>query len=236
METINKKNNQLTFKVEMGESLANAIRRYVNQIPTIAIDEVEIHKNDSPLYDEIVAHRMGLIPFKMKKGKGVHELKLKVKKQGYVYSESLEGDLKVVYEKIPITYLNEGQEIKINATTKIGTGKEHSKFIPGMITYRNFFKIKANNDCPKEIAELCPKNIFKVESDKISVQNEDACDFCEACTDYCKKNKKPEPTITQSNELLIKIESWGQISTEEIFKQSIELLKKDLAEVPKLLK
>ena len=236
MKIVNKKDNELIFRAEMTESLANAIRRYVNQIPTIAIDEVEISKNDSPLYDEIVAHRLGLIPLKMKKGKGVHELALKTKKKGYVYSEDLEGDIKVVYNKIPITYLNEGQEVKLTATTKLGTGTEHSKFSPGIITYRNFFKVKVGSDCPKEVAEVCPKNVFADSNGKISVKDEDACDFCEACTDYCKKNKKAEPQITQSDELLLKIESWGQLEAEEMFKQAIELLKKDLEEVPKALK
>ena len=67
MKIINKKNNQMTFSAEIDESLANAIRRYVDQIPILAIDEVEISKNDSPLYDETVAHRIGLIPLKMEK-------------------------------------------------------------------------------------------------------------------------------------------------------------------------
>ena len=52
MKIIDKKDNQITFSAEVDESLANAVRRYVDQIPILAIDEVEISKNDSPLYDE----------------------------------------------------------------------------------------------------------------------------------------------------------------------------------------
>jgi len=67
MDKIEKKENKIIFKAEIEESLANAIRRYLNQIPILAIDEVEIIKNGSALYDEVVAHRLGLIPLKMDK-------------------------------------------------------------------------------------------------------------------------------------------------------------------------
>ena len=67
MELINKKDNQIIFTAKVEESIANAIRRFVNEIPIMAIDEIEIFRNDSPLYDETISHRMGLIPLKMNK-------------------------------------------------------------------------------------------------------------------------------------------------------------------------
>jgi len=85
METIVKKNDKLIFSAEISNSLANALRRYVQRIPISAIDEMEISKNDSALYDETIAHRVGLIPLKGKKQKGI--VKLKAKKEGYVYSQ-----------------------------------------------------------------------------------------------------------------------------------------------------
>jgi DNA-directed RNA polymerase subunit D len=64
MENISKSDGKYVFKAKIDESLINSIRRYVGQIQIAAIDEVEISKNDSPLYDETIAHRMGLIPLK----------------------------------------------------------------------------------------------------------------------------------------------------------------------------
>ena len=62
IKLINKSNEKISLKTDMQISMANAIRRSVNYIPILAIDSLEITKNDSALYDEIIAHRVGLVP------------------------------------------------------------------------------------------------------------------------------------------------------------------------------
>lgn len=234
MEIINKKNNQITFSVELDESLANAIRRYVNQIPTLAIDEVEISKNDSPLYDETIAHRLGLIPLKTEKAseKGEEKLTLVTNKEGVVYSGDMKGKIKPVYDNMPVTILKKGQGIELVATAKAGIGSEHSKFSPGFIFYRNAINVKIDKDCPKEVVNSCPKGILKADG-KVSVVNEAECDMCEACVDMCKKLGKNSIELIPTKELAITIESFGQISEEDIFKKAIGVLKNDLKEVAK---
>ena len=239
MKITNKKNNHIEFTFTADESLANVIRRYINEISIIAIDEVEISRNDSPLYDETIAHRMGLIPLKMEKNikkSGEEELQLKVKKEGAVESGELQGKVKVVFDKIPLTFLNKGQELEIVAKTKFGRGSEHAKFSPGLMFYRNIFDIKIDKDCPQGVVDVCPKKILKFENGKVSVDDNLKCDMCDACVEFCNKQNKDSIKISSSSDLLVTLESFGQLPVEEIFSKSIEALQADLGEFSKLLK
>jgi len=235
MKLINKKENELVFSVEIEESLANAIRRSLNQIPIFAINEVEISKNDSPLYDETVAHRLGLIPLKIEdklNEKKEYSLKLDTKKEGFVYSEELKGPLKVVYDKIPITLLHKGQELKLVAKAKVGKGNEHSKFAPGLMFYRNVSEIIINKEFRADIEKVCPNNEIKEKGDKIIISDNLYVEICDVCEGICKeKGKRAETKI--SKDLIITLESFGQLEAKEIFKKGIETLKKDVLEASK---
>ncbi len=236
MKIISKKDKQITFIAEIDESLANAVRRYLYHIPIIAVDEIEISKNDSPLYDETIAHRIGLVPLKMDKlisEKTSVKLKLKAKKEGMVYSGELTGGVKVIYDKIPITSLKKGQELEIIAAAKVGKGDKHSKFSPGLMFYRNVAEIKIDKDCPQEVINVCPQNILGMKNGKIIVEDDYRCDMCEACVELCKKQRKDSIKLIPTKELVITLESFGQLTVEEMFKKSIEILKKDLAKVSK---
>jgi DNA-directed RNA polymerase subunit D len=239
MKIIEKSKEKLIFSAEIDEETMNALRRYANQIPVLAIDEVEISMNDSPLYDETIAHRLGLIPIKAKgviNEKTTATLKLSSKKGGYVYSGEIQGDAEIIYKDMPITILKEDQEIKIKAIAKAGKGETHSKFSPGMIFYRNIFDVKIDKDCPLNIAEVCPQKIIKIKDNRLFVENEIKCDGCELCLEKCEKKEKDLIKITPEKELLITIESFGQLDSSDILKKSMDFLRKDLDEVSKKLK
>ena len=233
MEKISSKENKIFFRTEISDTLSNAIRRYVNEIPVLAIDEVEISRNDSPLYDETIAHRMGLIPLKQNKKKA--KLSLNVKKGGMVYSGELKGDVDVIYDKIPITLLNDGQELKIDAEANMGVGSEHAKFSPGFISYRNVIEISVENNLAEKIKNTLPLIELKQKGNKTLVidnKEKEIYDFVEGMAE--KEGKEIE--ISDTKDVVISVESFGQIKPEEIFKKAIEILKKDLEEVSKKLK
>ncbi len=233
METIKQDKNKLVFKAEIEESLANAIRRYVYQIPIIAVDEVEISKNDSPLYDETIAHRIGLIPLKQNKKEGT--LKLKSNKEGFVYSGEMTGDVKVIYDKIPITLLNKGQEIEIVARTRAGKGTEHSKFTPGLFVYRNVIEINVDKDVAEKIKQIIPDVEINVKGNKAVIIDDKEREILDVCEGIAEKEGK-DAEIKTKEELIFNIESFGQIEAKDIFVKSIEALKKDLGDFAKKIK
>src|SRR3989344_5359742 len=96
---------KLILRLPANEALANAVRRSVSEVPILAIDEVEVYKNDSALYDEVLALRLGLVPLKTEKSMNSKtKIDLKLSKTGpcTVYSSDLQGDAEIVFGKIPI--------------------------------------------------------------------------------------------------------------------------------------
>ena len=234
MKVIEKTKDQLVFSAEIDESLANAIRRYISQIPVIAIDELEISRNDSPLYDETIAHRVGLIPLKMVKTAEKGKLKLSVKRDGTVYSGDITGNPEIVYKTIPITTLDRGQELEFTATVKFGTGSEHAKFSPGLMFYRDSLEITIDKEFLGDIRKILPDVEIKEKGNKRTIidnKKKEITDVCEGIVN--KKKKKAE--VVSGKDLIILLESFGQMEAKEIFNGSIDALRKDLNSVGKAI-
>jgi len=151
-----------------------------------------------------------------------------------VYSKEFKGDIKPVFDDIPITYLNKDQELEIEAFVKIGKGVEHAKFSPGTMFYRNVVEVTVDKEFKEKIKNLYPKNEIKEKGGKIIVvdnQKTEVSDVCERISG--ESGKKSE--IEQKDELVITVESFGQMTPEEMFKASISELEKDLGEISKKL-
>ena len=231
MVVIDKSPNKLVLRIPANESLSNAIRRSVSEVPTLAIEDVEIFKNDSVLYDEVLSHRLGLVPLKTEKTMSSKtKVDFKLSKTGpcTVYASDLSGSADVVYDKMPITVLGEGHKLELVATAILGKGKDHAKFIPGLCYYRHILSVKSAPEIDAIVSKS--KGLIKAEK-KGSAW---LCDLTD--TEIEKINKINSESVSDSDELLFVIESYGNMPAQDIFANAIESLEDNLKEFEKALK
>ena len=232
METISNTPEQLVLKMPANESLANAIRRSVAEVPTLAIEDVEIMKNDSALYDEVLAHRLGLVALKTEKGMSDKtSVTMKLSKTGpvTVYAGDLEGSSEAIYGKTPLTLINENQKVELVVTAILGKGTDHAKHIPGICYYRHMLEIKSTPEIDT-IIQKAKTHLFKPQKSG-SVW---LCDLGDVEVNEIKKFDKD--AVKTSNELLFIIESYGTLAAKDIFLQAVKALEANLDQVNKAFK
>lgn len=240
------KNGKLTFVVrDTNHAFVNTLRRIATEeVPVMAVEDVEFRKNSSALYDEIIAHRIGLVPLKSDlkmysrpeecscNGKGCAkcQLKLTLKASGpkTVYASDIKSpDPKIVpvYPEMPIVKLLKGQELEAEMTAVLGKGEEHAKWSPGLVYYKDypFIKITTAGESCLACIEVCPKSIFAEKDGKLFVQQEKLmeCHWCNACADVSNNNVNVE---SNKKDFIVYVESWGQLSPVELMQRSVEVL------------
>jgi len=222
-------------------SYANTLRRLIiNRVPTLAMEDIEIKSNNSVLYDEVLAHRLGLIPLTTDlssynhksncncKGEGCAQcevkLTLKASGPGIVKASSIKSQdpkIKPVYSETPIVSLQKDQDIELVATAVIGTGKEHSKWSPGhaWFTYKPNIKINDKSKKFEEVKDLYPPQIFN--NGKIDKNLINTPELIDACEGVCDEVLKVEYDDTS---FIFHLESWGNLSPNEIVTTAINTL------------
>ncbi|MEM3402301.1 MAG: DNA-directed RNA polymerase subunit D [Candidatus Hadarchaeales archaeon] len=238
-------------------AFANALRRaMMREVPVMAVDEVEFKKNDSAMYDEIIAHRLAMIPLttplkgyvlpeecKCKERrcpKCSVELRLKAEGPETVVSGSLktsDPEVKPVSGSIPIVKLLEGQRLELTAVARLGFGKVHAKWEPGIITYKYVpvveIDVKKCDACGRCV-EVCPKHVLRKGEEKIVVENLYSCSLCKSCVESC-----PKEAISVSGDptrFIFFIESSGTLPPEEIVLRAAEALKGKFEDFAKAVK
>lgn len=140
---ISEKENRLSFTAkDVPLPLANAIRRYsMNHVPVMAIDKITIYENSSPIFDEYIAHRLGMLPIKTPKNLPASaevSFVLDAQGPGVVYAEDLKSSdagITVAQPRIPIITLIEGQSVRLEGKAILGIGRRHAKFQAGLAFY-----------------------------------------------------------------------------------------------------
>ncbi|MEM1539488.1 MAG: DNA-directed RNA polymerase subunit D [Candidatus Bathyarchaeia archaeon] len=239
----------------------NALRRNViAEVPCMAIDEVVIIENSSVLHDEIIAHRLGLIPLKTdldsynlpekcpcRSEFGCNLCRVtftldREAKEGTmtVYSGELVSEnpnVGPVSDKIPIIKLAKGQRLRLEAYARLGRGKDHAKWQPVSVSaykYLPQLKIDANkcNGCGKCV-EICPKKVFAKSGGRIEIHDMLACTLCQDCVDACPQKPPAIEVGWEKNAFIFNLESTGTLPPERILMEAVKILDEQLEEFAK---
>ncbi|TXT61998.1 MAG: DNA-directed RNA polymerase subunit D [Promethearchaeota archaeon] len=200
LEIIEQTDQTLQFIVkDISIEMVNALRRImVGWVPSMAVDEVIILKNDSPLYDEILAHRIGLIPFTtdldaynlpedcecggfgcpLCQVSTTCEVMNDSKNNLVIYSGDLKtNDPKIVpvNPNIPIVKIGSGESLIFEAYAVLGRPNEHVKWQSVSNAFYRYLPIiefdssKCKN-CPDKciVSRMCPENLYEYTDGKKS--------------------------------------------------------------------
>lgn len=243
IKTLSKTKDKLSFLVKgIDQAYANTLRRLMmSEVPTMAIEEVEFKKNSSILYDEIIAHRLGLVPLKTDlksmDDKSEIQFTLKAKGPGYVYASDLkskDAKCKPVFSKTPIAKLLDKQELQLIATAKLGKGKNHVKWSPGTVHFVQEPTITINNKSPKlaTFKDKYPPQVFdkKGQLDKKAIVDKNLVDACEGVCDEVLK-----VDYSDSN-FIFYVETWGQLDCKTMVIAATKVFNDQLMEFTKLMK
>ena len=252
IRVLNKTDSELKFLLEdSNPQFANALRRImISEIPILAIDTVDFSLNGSVLYNEVIAHRLGLIPltfdpknfhFKSEHEDGktcsMCEVVFALNKKGptMVYSKDLKSsnpEVKPFYDDILIDELFEDQKLKLEAAASLGIAKNHARYQAALAFYRYFpvAKLKGKLDNAEEAVKVCPKNALKINGEKVDVTLD--CDMCRECMKVAKPKGLLE--ITGDNtKFLFNVESVSALKSEDIVFTSVSILKEKVKDFGK---
>ncbi len=244
--------------------LMNALRRIaLAEVPAMAIDEVVMIENSSILQDEMIAHRLGLVPLKTdlddyslpedcecksEFGCGQCRVTLTLNAESFdgtrtVYSGELVSESQTVMpvtEKVPLIKLAKGQKLKLEAYARLGKGKVHAKWQPVCVcAYKYYPKIETPEgkceDCQK-CADICPKKVLAMKGEKVDVRDLLACNLCMDCVEACPRKEEGIKVEWEKNAFIMNLESTGALPPERVLQEATKILDKQLNEFEEQLK
>ncbi|PIN98683.1 MAG: DNA-directed RNA polymerase subunit D [Candidatus Diapherotrites archaeon CG10_big_fil_rev_8_21_14_0_10_31_34] len=144
IKQIKKGDRKIKFQLKgTNPAFVNGIRRAIQtNVKSFAVDSINIYENTSVMFNEMLSHRMGMLPIQgdPKTYKTKDKVTLMIEKEGpcTVYSKdvrSTDPKIEVVDKKIPILKLGKGQKLKAEMDAVVDSGKTHTKWISGVLSY-----------------------------------------------------------------------------------------------------
>ena len=268
IKVLEAKDESMRFLLEdTAPAFANALRRVLlSDVPKMAIEDVEFHlgpiraedgkeyESVSPLFDEMIAHRLGLVPVPTDlalynpretcpscHGEGCPNCtiiySLNKRGPGTVTSGDLEpiGDAKLRPRdpNIPIVKLGEGQAMLIYATAVLGSGKDHAKWQPTHgVGYRYDPILKAGNKSLDALDPAVPYCTSHMESSSGEEQTVELPADCKVCRRFIEQYKVESVKVgSDPTRIVMSFETDGSLSSKDVLVAGLDILGKRFADL-----
>ncbi len=236
------------------QPFTNALRRsMIGEVPTLAIDEVRIYDNTSALFDEMLAHRLGLIPIRTDldcyvpqdrcscEGAGCDRCSvmytLSVEGPGIVYSRDLipqDPRAAPAVEGIPIVKLAKDQKVVLEARAILNKGRVHAKWQPTTTCgYKNYPVIDVSEKCDAcgRCVDECPRGILVIKGGRVAVSEGrvEECSLCRLCERACLNTGIGEESAitiqSEESRYIFVVEGDGSLPVHAILEEALKYLK-----------
>ena len=252
---------------ETEPAFINSLRRVlIADVPKMAIEDVEFHlgpiraedgkeyESIAPLFDEMIAHRLGLVPIPTDlgiynrredcpscHGEGCPNCTIiySLNKRGpsLVTSADMEpiGDTKLrpKDQGIPIVQLAEGQAILIYATAQLGTGKEHAKWqATHGVGYAYYPVVRAGSkmvDVADPSVPFCSAHMLTTSLEEETVELSDDCTMCGKFREAFKVDSVK--VASDPTRFILQFETDGSIAAKDVLVKALDILRERFADL-----
>lgn len=238
-------------------AVLNSVRRVImSEVATVAIERVLIANNTSPIPDEVLAHRLGLVPLFVnpKKLKMLSDhsdldernhLKFHLKVDAREKTTVLSNDIKwipvgsqaedlgpVLLEKdIILVKLAPGQQLDMELIATKGIGQEHAKWNPSSCAmYKHLLRItlKKNlkGDEARKVQEFFSPGVIGIDSRGVAVVLNPR--LCNQSPEYLRGSEVADFVEIQRlpEQFNFRIETTGYYPPADLFVEALQVLRR----------
>ena len=213
-------------------STANALRRtLLSDLQAFAIEEVDFLQNTSPMFNEYIASRLGLIPFTYEESVAADaKITLSLNAEGpcMVYSRDLKSSddkIRPFNENVPIMKLAAGQKLSFDATAVKGTAKQHAKFQCALASYAAVPELKKKGSASWDsVLKNMPSELVSKDGKIIDYTKADAIETLTNQVDDLEVDYK-------EGEFIFFIESYNNLTPMQHVENALKIIDEKLDQV-----
>ena len=235
----------------------------ISGVPTLAIEDVRIYDNTSVLFDEMLVHRLGLIPLRTDLPSYVPKEECSCQGAGCptctaTYTLSVEGPRTVysndlipqdstsgpIHENIPIVKLTGDQKVVVEARARLSTGKHHAKWqATTACGYKNYPVIVIDEQCDGcgMCVDDCPRGVLGTENGKVVVVEGrlEECSLCKLCERACLSASIGAESSIRVNpdptRFIFTVEGDGSLPVAEVLSTAVQNIRKKATDLETIL-